>query len=251
MNKWNAELYDTKLAMVTHYGDNVLELLDPQAGERILDLGCGTGRHANMIAAAGASVIGIDSSPDMIEQAQAAYPEQDFRVADGHDFHFEEPFDGVFSNAALHWMLEPAKVIARIWDALKPGGRFVMEMGGRGNNILVRSNITKLMAEAGYPAPEFPWYFPSIGEYVPLLEAQGFRPTFARLYDRPTKMVDPESGLRDWLTMFGKSIFAKMPADAIPGLLSELEDRLRPDLHVDGFWYIDYVRLQVKAEKPA
>ncbi len=135
---WDPELYDGKHSFVWKYGSNLVDLLDPLPGEKILDLGCGTGHLTSTIKEKGAEVVGIDFSPEMIDQARTLYPGIEFRVAEGTKFKFDDPFEAVFSNAALHWMKKPEKVIARVWDALRPGGRFVAEMGGKGNvsNIL-------------------------------------------------------------------------------------------------------------------
>jgi trans-aconitate methyltransferase len=122
--RWDPQLYDSKHSFVTHFGGDLLPLLDPQPGDRILDLGCGTGHLSAQIAASGAAVVGIDHSPDMIAQAQATYPDLTFIEADAANFTFEQPFDAVFSNAALHWIPTPERVIACVWQALKPGGRF-------------------------------------------------------------------------------------------------------------------------------
>jgi trans-aconitate 2-methyltransferase len=129
-NQWKSALYESKHSFVWQYGADCLELLSPQMGERILDLGCGTGQLTQEIAKRGAIAIGIDKAPTMISQAQKNYPNLQFEVADATNFHVEEPFDAVFSNATLHWIKEPERAIACIWQALKAGGRFVAEFGG-------------------------------------------------------------------------------------------------------------------------
>src|SRR5690606_35646411 len=130
---WQAELYDKKLDFVSEYGKGVVEVLSPKQGEHILDLGCGTGELAAQISEAGASVIGIDLSNEMIQAAQKKYSDIQFSVGDAENFKLQTQVDAVFSNAALHWMKRPERVIRCVWDALKPGGRFVAEFGGQGN----------------------------------------------------------------------------------------------------------------------
>lgn len=124
MNQWNVGLYEQKHGYVWKYGTDILKTLSPQAKERILDLGCGTGQLTAEIAQSGAEVIGLDSSKAAIAQAQINYPQIEFQVANGADFQFERPFDGVFSNAALHWIQPPEAAASCIWQALKSGGRF-------------------------------------------------------------------------------------------------------------------------------
>src|SRR6185312_12370964 len=163
--KWNAELYDDKHAFVFQYGESVLELLDVKAGERVLDLGCGTGHLTNEIKNQGAEVIGIDASAEMVSKAAKTYPDIDFRVADAAGFHFDEKFDAVFSNAVLHWVHKADEAIKCVYDSLKTGGRFVAEMGGKGNNAHILATTRQVLEKHGYPqlANKKPWYFPSLG----------------------------------------------------------------------------------------
>src|SRR5215472_6372145 len=131
--KWNSALYDEKHSFVWKLAAGVLELLEPKPGERILDLGCGTGHLTEKIAEAGARVVGVDRSPEMIRQAEEKYPALRFEVMDARELTLDGPFDAVFSNATLHWIKEPERVISGIAKILKPGGRFVAEFGGKGN----------------------------------------------------------------------------------------------------------------------
>ena len=178
-NQWDAELYDDKHSFVSQLGADVVELLSPQSGEHILDLGCGTGPLTSKIATSGAEVLGIDSASTMIEQARENYPHLQFEVADGANLSFTEQFDAVFSNAALHWIKQPEEAVASVWRSLKPGGRFVAEFGGKGNVKLIIAAIDNVIRAAD-PAVNAlnPWYFPSIGEYGTLLEQQGLQLTF-------------------------------------------------------------------------
>lgn len=250
---WDASLYESKHAFVWKHGAPVLELLAPQPGEQILDLGCGTGQLTAQIAAAGAEVMGIDKAASMIEQARANYPDLRFEVADGSNFSFAEPFDAVFSNAAIHWMREPARVVACIAQALKPGGRFVAEFGGKGNTAPLIEAVYTASEAAGYPAlrDRSPWYFPSIGEYSPLLEQSNLLVTFAALFDRPTPLEGGRQGLRIWLHMFGSSFFQGIPQEQQEIILQDVEQRLELRFYRDATWYVPYVRLRVVARKEA
>ena len=248
---WNAGLYDDSFSFIWEYGSNLIDLLDPKPGKRILDLGCGTGHLTRAIADRGAEVTGIDHSSAMIEQARANYPDIQFEVADATGFSFDEPFDAVFSNAVLHWVRDAEGAARSISRALKPGGRLIAEFGGRGNvSQIVEATLT-VLREAGYPSREGrnPWYFPSIGEYAGLLEGQGLEPTSALLFDRPTLLDGGEGGLALWLEMFGDSFFAGIPAADRQRIVAGIEDRLRPVLFRDGAWHADYRRLRVVALK--
>ena len=246
-HQWNPALYDSRHAYVFQYGEDVLKLLAPQPGERILDLGCGTGHLTQKIADTGARVIGIDSSSAMIEQAQTSYPGLQFRVADATHFAFDEPFDAVFSNAVLHWIPAAEQVIACVWNALKPGGRFVAEFGGKTNIRAVETAVRAVLAQLGQSDAGFPlYYFPSVGEYATLLEKQGFRVTFAAHFDRPTT-VEGEDGLQSWIEMYLPGIVQGLPDTLRETFFKQVEDRLRATQYHDGSWYIDYVRLRVVA----
>jgi trans-aconitate methyltransferase len=246
--KWDAALYDDKHSFVWRLAAGVLELLDAQPGERILDLGCGTGHLTAKIAEAGAHVLGVDRSPEMIRQAKEKYPSLHFEVMDAREIQLDGNFDAVFSNATLHWIKEPERAIAGIKKTLRPGGRFVAEFGGKGNTgelLMAVQHAWAKLRLAG-PAPH-PWYYPSVAQYAGLLEQQGFEVTHATLFDRPTPLDDGERGLRNWLEMFGSAFVEGLPEAARERLLVEIERELRPKLFHDDHWVMDYRRLRVVA----
>ncbi|MBV8885017.1 MAG: methyltransferase domain-containing protein [Chroococcidiopsidaceae cyanobacterium CP_BM_RX_35] len=249
-NQWQSALYESKHSFVWRYGADCLELLSPQQGEYILDLGCGTGQLTQEIAARGAIAIGIDKAPTMIEQARKNYPDLQFEVADATSFHLQESFDAVFSNATLHWIKEPERVITCIWQALKPGSRFVVEFGGKGNIRAITTAIGNALEKNAMSAPFInPWYFPSIGEYTTLLESQGFSVTYAALFDRLTPLEDGEKGMQNWIEMFANSLLPEMAANRRISVMQDIENQLRPELYQDGTWFADYKRLRVVAMK--
>jgi trans-aconitate methyltransferase len=247
--RWDASAYDTGQSFVWKYGEEVIELLAPREGERILDLGCGTGHLTSQIAARGATVIGLDRSPAMIERARTLYPDLRFEAGDATDFRFDEPFDAVFSNAAIHWMKDQDGVAASVWQALKPGGRFVAEFGGKGNIQKLRSALHSVLDAGGYT-----WdrqatrrYYASIGEHGSLLESHGFRVTYATHFDRPTKLSGGEGGLQTWLEVFADNELAGVPAEERGKVIRAVEQRLQPELFREGNWFLDYKRLRVVA----
>lgn len=240
-SEWDPERYESSFSFVWNRGADLVALLDPKPGETILDLGCGTGQLTHQIAERGAAVIGLDSAPAMIAQARINYPSLKFILADGADFALARPVDAVFSNAALHWMPKPGAVVACVRRALKTGGRFVAEFGGKSN---VSAIIAAVRAEV--PGAVNPWYYPSLGEYASLLEAHGFRVTQAFHFDRPTGL-EGERGMRDWLDMFGTALLAAVPATERNAVCARIVERLRPSLFRDGTWFADYVRLRVLA----
>jgi trans-aconitate methyltransferase len=233
---WNAARYQTRHSYVFAYGESLIELLDPRAGERILDLGCGSGQLTAKIAETGAEVSGLDRSEEMIAEARRNFPLLKFDVADAANFCVATPVHAVFSNAALHWVKDAVGVAESVARALRSGGRFVLEMGGKGNIQAVWDATSEVVGPV-----ETPWYFPSVGEYASVLERHGFEVSFAALFDRPTR-VEGEDGLEDWLAMFAGSILATAE------MRHEVANRLRPKMFHDGAWTLDYRRLRVVAK---
>jgi trans-aconitate methyltransferase len=250
MTTWDVATYDTSFSYVSAFGTAVLELLDPQPGERILDLGCGSGDLTAAIAGRGADVIGVDSSPEMIARAREQFPHLELQLADGHELELHKPVDAVFSNAALHWMTDPDAVLAGVRTVLRDGGRFVAEMGAAGN---VAQLVGALRAAAFRldlaDDVRLPWYFPTPAEHASRLEQVGFRVRLMQYIDRPTPLVDCRDGAADWWRMFGGSVLEQFPAARVDELLTMVNEIARPQL-VDksGVWIADYVRLRFVAE---
>ena len=250
-NQWNTALYESKHAFVWQYGEELLKLLSPQPGERILDLGCGPGQLTAKIATAGTVVMGIDADRTMIEKAKHNYPQLQFAVADAQNFQVEQPFDVVFSNAVLHWIPEPDAVIRCIHQALKPRGRFVAEFGGKGCVLAITKALYNVLGEMGYKSSEsqIRWYFPSIGEYATRLEEHGFEVSYAVLFDRPTPLSDGDVGLANWIQMFANRLLLGLSAEQQTHVIQAVEHRLKPTLYKDGTWIADYRRIRVVAIK--
>jgi len=248
VDSWDSSLYEDRHSFVWKRGAELIDLLDPQPGERVLDIGCGTGHLTAQIAERGAEVLGIDSSVSMVAQARQNYPKLKFALADARTFKSPEPLDAVFSNAALHWIKEAGAVVSSVAGSLKPGGRFVLEMGARHNVERIANAITAVLREGGYK-PESPWYYPSPAEYCTLLESHGFRVSALWNFERWTKLEHPEKGLREWIEMFASSFFEGVPEPLRHDALDEIEQRLRPELWRDGSWWADYYRLRVVASR--
>jgi trans-aconitate 2-methyltransferase len=242
---WDSELYEARHNFVWRLGEGVVELLAPRAGEHILDLGCGPGQLTRKIADSGAEVIGLDASPEMIGQARQNYPELRFVLQDAAALPFDNEFHAVFSNAALHWMLNPAAVVSGVARALRPAGRFVLEMGGKGNIQTIVDTIQRVVAKyRSGPLPASRQYYPSISEYAAILESHGLEVRMAQLFDRPTPL-EGEAGMENWLKQFKLYYFEGLPSSVLAETVSEL----RTKLHTDKGWLADYRRLRIEAFK--
>lgn len=253
---WNAACYQQQYSYIWENGEGLLDMLNPQRSDRILDLGCGTGQLSQQIADKAANVLGLDSDSAMIAQAQANYPNHafpnlSFQVGDAADFHLQAPVDAVFSNAALHWVTRADDAARCIANAINPGGRFVCELGGKGNvqtTLLALEKAAATHPERPGTFSNFnPWYFPSLRDYVEKLEKAGLEVVYAHLFDRSTPLG--EAGLAGWLDMFSQRWFADLSAEAWETIVKAVEKEVS-NLCQQGEWVADYRRLRIVALKP-
>ncbi|HLY09927.1 MAG TPA: methyltransferase domain-containing protein [Planctomycetota bacterium] len=245
---WNPDRYEKNARFVSDLGGPVVDLLALKAGERVLDLGCGDGVLSAKLVAAGARVVGVDTSASFVNAARRLG--LDARLISGESLAFAAEFDAVFSNAALHWMKRAEAVIDGVWRALVPGGRFVGEFGGiRCVETILAALIQALDRRGLDGRSAVPWYFPDVPEYRGRLETRGFRVDSIALIDRPTPLPGDIAG---WLETFAESFTARVPAADRAGFLEEVRHDLEPKLRrSDGVWMADYTRLRFLAVKPA
>ena len=240
-SKWNAADYARVGSFVAELGGAALDLLDPQPGERILDVGCGEGTLTKKIIERGATVLGVDNSAEMIAAAQAKGVDAVLMAAE--DIPFSAEFDAAFSNATLHWVLEKEQAARGIFRALKSGGRFAGEMGGEGNLTKLREALDEELIIRGYgpPVDASNWYA-SPDEFARVYEAAGFRQVDARLIERPTPI---EHGVAAWITTFRKGWLdrARVPEPERADIGAAVADRVGTNI-------ADYVRLRFIMRKP-
>ena len=241
-SSWDAADYARFGGFVPALGQAALDLLDPQPGERILDVGCGDGALSLKIIDRGAEVVGIDASSQMVEAARNAgiYAE----VLDAADLALDREFDAAFSNAALHWMPRKEAVADGVFRALRLGGRFAGEMGGEGNLARLREALDSEMAVRGYSPPTDAgnWY-PTVEDFTAAYETAGFIGIDARLIERPTPL---DHGVATWVTTFRKGWLdrAGVPDEERAELAAAVADAVGTDT-------ADYVRLRFIMRKPA
>jgi len=243
---WNPEVYALNARFVSDLGEPLLQLLDPNPGEVILDLGCGDGALTVKIVSLGVRVVGVDNSMDQILASKARGIQS--IVMDGQQLSFKQPFDAVFTNAALHWMKQPEKVVTGVWGCLKPGGRFVGEFGGEGNVQKIRSALHGALRERGIdPWAIDPWCFQSPEEFSHLLTQTGFNVTYIELIPRPTKLP---GDILQWLEIFAQPFTKAVAESERPKFLEEVRSDLATGLRdSQGNWIADYVRLRFSAMK--
>jgi SAM-dependent methyltransferase len=243
---WSPERYATNARFVAELGRPVLDLLAPRTGESILDLGCGDGVLTVELAARGARVIAVDSSPEMVAAARARG--LDARVIDAHDLPFRECFDAVFSNAALHWMHDPDRVVAGVARALQAGGRFVGECGALGNVATLVHALEAGLERRGIDGRRAnPWHFASGDEHRARLERWGFEVRQIETFRRPTRLPGDIVG---WLETFSASFTQLLPPEQRSRYIREVADDCRPALTDEhGDCFADYVRLRFAATR--
>jgi SAM-dependent methyltransferase len=248
VQRWSASDYARNGRFVQEMAGQVFSMLAPKPGERILDLGCGDGALTAEIKAAGADVIGVDLSDELL--AVARMKGLRVRKLDGHALDFVSEFNAVFSNAALHWMRKPELVTAGVARALRPHSRFVAELGGHGN-VAALATAMRAVGERrnGDPALLTPWFFPTAEVYGELLAEGGFTVREITLVSRPTPL---KNGIEGWLRTFGRSFFDQFPEPERSEAVAEAAELVRPSLcDSRGVWTADHVRLRFFAERGA
>ncbi len=241
--EWNPGRYKQVASFVPDLGRPLIGLLSPQAHDSILDIGCGDGELSQHLAKTCKELVCVDSSKEMVEAAKQKG--LDAHHIDAHELGFIQRFDKAFSNAALHWMKQPEKVLQKVHSSLKDGGIFVAEFGAHGNADTIVSNIESYL-QTHKIEYEHPWFFPKADEYVSLVESQGFSVHHIEVFDRFTPL---DVHIHDWIQTFAQSFIHKMSETHLVNMLDKITHNLAKKLLVDGVWHIDYVRIRIKVQK--
>lgn len=243
---WDPQAYERNGAFVHGLAGGVLEWLNARFGEIILDLGCGDGQLTQRVAATGAQVLGVDASAEMIAAARERGIEAELANAESLPFR-DAAFDAVFSNAALHWVRNQDAMLAQVHRVLKPGGRFVAEMGGHGNVAAIRVALMAVLDRHGFgDREEGVNYYPTAETYSQRLKRHGFTVERIELIPRPTKLA--EGGMKGWLRTFRRGVLDGLPPATQDAVVEETEELLARALRdEEGNWIADYVRLRFVA----
>lgn len=241
---WNTEKYEKNARFVSDYGIDVISWLDPKPHEYILDLGCGDGVLTKKIIEFGCKVLGVDGSLEFVNAAKKIGVNA--VQGDGENLNFEEEFDAIFSNAALHWMTDQEKVISGVSKGLKKGGRFVVEMGGAGNLEKIQKVITETVSEYGYKIKKC-WFLPTESEEKKLLEKYGLKIHKMSFFKRPTPLP---TGIKEWLWTITVPLLGNVPEELHGEIIEKIAKKLEKRLEYENDKYIaDYVRLRFIAYK--
>jgi SAM-dependent methyltransferase len=239
---WRSDVYAKNAAFVPALAADLLDVLDPRSGERVLDLGCGDGVLTAQIASRGAIVVGVDASPSMV--AAALSRGLDARVVAAESLPFEREFEAVFSNAMIHWTSDIGALVGGVARALAPGGRFIGEFGGHGNVAAIVESTREALAAIGITLGS-PWYYPDEATFRSTLEAHGFEVDRLVLFPRPTPLP---TGLAGWLETFSMPLVRQVPVEQRAHVLADIVRRAEPRLRTaDGTIAADYVRLRFTA----
>lgn len=244
--EWDAQLYNDKHDFVSEYGRSLVDLVPCDAGQVVLDLGCGTGDLTKALAEKSGQAVGVDGSGDMIRLARNRFPEIEFHVKDACGLAWRERFDIVFSNAVFHWIPDQRRLLEAVRGALKPGGKLICEFGAAGNIARIQDAFATALREVGHDFAS-PFYFPEADEYGGVLEESRLVPESVVVYERPTPLKGGASGLRDWVTQFFAGDMDKLShaeREAVHGLML---GRLADALWDGGQWVADYRRIRVIA----
>ncbi len=247
IKSWDSNHYTDNFQFVHKYGNDLINFLTVPNDSFVVDLGCGNGAITESLYKKGFRVLGIDASESMLEKAKHLHPELNFELADACKFKLEEKADAIFSNAVFHWIDNHNRLVDNISSNLKTGGELVFEFGGKGNAEIVHNALEESFKSKGLKYKNN-FNFRSVGEFAPILERYGFKVEYAALFDRPTEQIG-ENGLENWINMFLDSAFEGMKIDLKNEIIAQAVEICRPKLYVNGKWWIDYVRIRMKATK--
>jgi trans-aconitate methyltransferase len=258
---WDAEEYAKHSSPQLEWAKELIPKLKLTGNEALLDVGCGDGKITAQIAASlpNGNVVGVDNSEEMINLARskfprATFPNVSFQVMDARNLSFVEQFDHVFSNAALHWIIDHRPVLEGVRRSLKSGGRLVFQMGGKGNAHDILAILDELQIEdrwkkffAGFA---FPYGFYAPDEYKDWLREAGLKPERVELLHKDMKVMGKE-GLAGWVRTTWLPYTERLPAEMREEFVGEIVDRYvkTHPLDASGNVHVAMVRLEVEAYK--
>lgn len=245
---WDAASYDSLADPQEDWGRQVLERLQLRGDETVLDAGCGSGRVTRLLIERlpQGRVIAVDGSPSMVDMVRDVLrPRDEALLANLTELELSEPVDAIFSNAALHWVLDHDRLFRRLYAALRSGGPLEAQCGGEGNVAEFERALDALSGDERF-APYLrgtlrPWKFAGVGETEVRLERVGFVAVRLWLERKRFQPRDP----RGYLRASGlASHLARLPEDLHEEFVDAVAGSMPRPL------VLDYVRLNISARRP-
>ncbi len=259
--RWNPAEYAAHSSVQQAWARELIARLDLRGDERILDVGCGDGKVTAELARAvpRGSVTGVDSSAAMIAFARKTFPESSgcplrFQVADARELRFHEPFDLLFSNAALHWVDDHEKFLRGAAAALKAGGRLLVSCGGQGNAhevfLAFRPELRLARWRGFFRKMPLPYFFYPPGDYEKWLPRFGFRILRVQLAPKDATYDGP-AGFAAWLRATWLPFTQRVPEYLREEFISAVTQRyvVRHLPDAAGRIRVRLVRLEIDAVK--
>ncbi len=260
---WNAEDYAKHSTAQQQWATELIPKLRLVGNEALLDIGCGDGKITAQIARhlSNGSVVGIDNSEEMIKLARTKFsrttcPNLSFEVMDARKLTFHGRFDRVFSNATLHWIIDHRPVLTGVGQSLKPGGRMLFQMGGKGNACGTLAIMDELMVEQHwsrfFKGFAFPYGFYTPEEYTIWLRDAGLVPERVELLNKDMMLLGKE-GLAGWVRTTWLPYTERLPAELRDEFVNEVVSRYMGTrmLDAEGYVHMAMVRLEVEATRPS
>ncbi len=259
---WDAKDYAKNSQNQLQWANELIPKLKLQGSEHLLDIGCGDGRITAQISThlPNGNAVGIDSSAQMINLAKTTYPKEQhpnltFCLMDARNISFQSEFDIVFSNAALHWILDQKAVLEGVCRCLKPQGRLLFQMAGKGNAKDVLDVFDELLVlpqwKRYFGGFTFPYAFLDSTEYQQLLVQAGLNPTRVELFPKEMKFSSAE-GMAGWVRTTWLPFTERVPAGLQDIFVKEIVNRYLEGHSVDaeGVVHLGMMRLEVEGQKP-
>jgi trans-aconitate 2-methyltransferase len=259
---WNPTDYAKNSANQYAWAKELMLKLKLQGDETLLDIGCGDGKITAELAKAlpNGKAVGIDSSVEMIKLAKTTFPNEQypnlsFNITDARDIPNQAEFNVAFSNATLHWILDQKAVLKGVHRSLKPQGRVLFQMAGKGNAKAVLDLFDELLVlrkwKRYFEGFTFPYAFLDPTEYRALLASTGLKAVRVERFPREMKFPNAE-GLAGWVRTTWLPFTERIPAEMRGDFVKEIVDRYLAGhpAAVDGTIHLGMVRLEVEATKP-
>ena len=256
---WNADDYKRHSKGQKKWADELLTKIDLLGNEKVLDLGCGDGKITVELAkkVPNGFVIGGDYSVAMIDLASKEHYKPNanysFEIVDAKKLKYQSEFDFIFSNAALHWVIDHRPVVQGLFRALKPGGKILLQMGGRGNAAGPIKVLDKMISTdwAKYFKDfQFPYGFYGTEEYSKLLTENGFR--IIRNILIPKDMIhQTRADFEGWIRTTWLPYTQRLPEEKRKDFIKELTDRYLAQFPMDSEKriHVAMVRIEIEALK--